>query len=275
MIQDTLYSNKTYLPKIHSIRENEIKEESESSSFKAEQSPVRTFSPSVNSLSVCRPPLVKKYYSSSLKTWLPFSLHPSMIGIQPPQVDEIHHGSSNSVDIRPHIFDPVRNEFILCDSGSQVSAWPPDPGDSQDPNLLLKAANGSKMACYGFKNVNIKIGHKEYQFKIIKAQVETPILGWDFMDKYKLDLRWNENDELTIYDKSDKSATKLHFKPIAAETSVKLKNLSVISSDAGNQWDELVNPEVIAGEVAAIQALAEDEAIGHDEDINVLPDDEY
>ena len=35
------------------------------------------------------------------------------------------------------------------------------------------------------------------------------------------------------------------------------------------------NPEILAGEVAAIQALAEEEALGHDEDINILPDGQY
>ena len=31
------------------------------------------------------------------------------------------------VDLRPHLADP--SGLLLVDSGSQVSAWPPDPGD--------------------------------------------------------------------------------------------------------------------------------------------------
>ena len=57
------------------------------------------------------------------------------------------------------------------------------------------------MACFGYKKINLKIGRKTYPFEIIKAQVESSIIGWDFMKKHKLDLRWNDNDEITIYDK--------------------------------------------------------------------------
>ena len=161
MINDTLYNNnKTYSPKIHSIRQNEIKEEFENGSFKAEHSHSRTL-PEVNSMSWCRPPLVKKFYSGSLRMWLPVSLHPSFLDQSRPEVGEIQQDQDPKVDIRPHIFDPVRKQFILCDSGSQVSAFPPDPGDSLDPNLVLKAANGSKMTCYGFKETSIKKSYFE------------------------------------------------------------------------------------------------------------------
>ena len=112
--------------------------------------------------------------------WLPMSLHPSFIDQSRPEVGEIQQDPADpKMDIRPHIFDPIKKEFVLCDSGSQVSAFPPDPGDNPNPNLVLKAANGSKMTCYGFKETSIKIGHKSYPFKIIKAQVESPILRWD------------------------------------------------------------------------------------------------
>ena len=70
-----------------------------------------------------------------------------------------------------------------------VSAFSPDPGDLPVKNQFLKAANGSRMACYGYKDILIKIGRKPYPFKIIKAQVESPIIGWDFMKHHKLDLR--------------------------------------------------------------------------------------
>ena len=31
------------------------------------------------------------------------------------------------VDIRPHLWDPKEDRFMLVDSGSQCCAWPPDP----------------------------------------------------------------------------------------------------------------------------------------------------
>ena len=67
--------------------------------------------------------------------WIPWSLHPDLLSNQSNQVSEVaddpvgQEASEAGVDIRPHIYDPVLETFLLCDSGSQVSAFPPDPGD--------------------------------------------------------------------------------------------------------------------------------------------------
>ena len=75
------------------------------------------------------------------------------------------------VDLRPHLWDPKENRFMLVDSGSQCCAWPPDPGDKPDPSMSLKAVNGTKLQCYGLKDVEIKLGRKAYKMKVIKADV--------------------------------------------------------------------------------------------------------
>ena len=62
------------------------------------------------------------------------------------------------VDLRPHVYDPVLKSWLLCDSGSQISAIPPEPGDVEDKKTFLKAVNGTKIKCYGTKEVDIKIG---------------------------------------------------------------------------------------------------------------------
>ena len=131
------------MPKIHSIRQNEVNE-SKSSSFQSERSHLGT----VNTLTkhedvlACRPPLVKQFYCGKLKSWLPWSLHPSQADDRPvPEVSEVQSDPDN-VDIRPHLFDPSLGQTLLCDSGSQVSAFPPEPGDQPLPNVYLKAANG-------------------------------------------------------------------------------------------------------------------------------------
>ena len=46
------------------------------------------------------------------------------------------------VDYRPHLPDPVHG-LLLVDSGSQISAFPPEPGDSEIKGDCLKAVNGS------------------------------------------------------------------------------------------------------------------------------------
>ena len=152
---------------------------------------------------------------------------------------------------------------------------PPDPGEVPIPNLFLKAANGSRMSCYGHKVMSVRIGQKDYKFRVIKAQVESPIIGWDFMKHHKLDLRWNEEDQITIFDKKDGIASVLELKSIPIEKSIQMKNLSLISLGNPHQNLQSESPEVIMGEVAAMQALNEDEALAEDETIDVVPDSPY
>ena len=231
----------------------------------------------MSSIQSYRPPLVKQYYSPLLKTWIPWSLHPSQIATHENHEASENIGEVNAVntdsDIRPHIYDPVMDQFLLCDSGSQVSAFPPDPGDQPVSNHFLKAANGTRMSCYGYKDVSIKIGDKPYDFKIIKAQVESPIIGWDFMDHHKLDLRWNENDQITIFDKKDATSSVLHLKPLPKDQSSALKNLSLVETEPGQSFVE--NPEILISEIAAVEALGEDIIEVHDEDIDILPESQY
>ena len=42
-----------------------------------------------------------------------------------------HERGRLGVDFRPHLYDPGLKELLLCDSGSQITAVPPDPGDNQ------------------------------------------------------------------------------------------------------------------------------------------------
>ena len=54
------------------------------------------------------------------------------------------------VDVRPHLYDGVLKKHLLCDSGSQITAYPPDPGDKPVSGLNLKAVNGAEIKCYGY-----------------------------------------------------------------------------------------------------------------------------
>ena len=81
------------MPKIHSIRQNEVKNESSLNSLQAEQCHQAK---SVNSISLptmservfCRPPMVKQYYNTKLKLWLPVHLHPDNV-FSRPEADDV------------------------------------------------------------------------------------------------------------------------------------------------------------------------------------------
>ena len=127
--------------------------------------------------------------------------------------------SQEAVDQRPHIFDPILQKFLLVDSGSQITAWSPDPGDKPIKGRHLRAVNGSKIKCFGTKEVWVKIGRKEYRFTAIKAEVDSPVVGWDFMRKHRLDLVWNDDGENILVDKKAKIEYKLKFKGLPHQQS--------------------------------------------------------
>ena len=112
------------------------------------------------------------------------------------------------------------------------------------------------------KDISIKIGWKPYPFKIIKALVESPIIGWDFMKHHKLDLRWNDSDQITIYDKRSKVSSVLHLKPIPIDQSLLMKNFSLVKSEPEHPGGQgLENPEVLLNEVSTIEALDNDDIL--------------
>ena len=94
------------------------------------------------------------------------------------------------------------------------------------------------------------------------------------MKHHKLDLRWNDSDQITIYDKRSKVSSVLHLKPIPIDQSLLMKNFSLVKSEPEHPGGQgLENPEVLLGEVSAIEALDNDHILKvHDENINILPD---
>ena len=75
---------------------------------------------------------------------------------------EAQNMNSETLDMRPYLFDGLSKQNLLLDSGAQVSAYPPDPGDVPDPTVHLKAVNGTRLRSYGKKEVEVKIGRKTY-----------------------------------------------------------------------------------------------------------------
>ena len=130
-----------------------------------------------------------------------------------------------SVDYRPHVKDANSGQFLLLDSGSQVTAWTPDEGDTPLPGMFLKAVNNSKIKCYGFKNVDIRIGRKNYSFKAIKADIAAPVIGWDFVDKYKLNYGYNKFGDIVINDPKADISSPLTFKAVPHVDSLRTASL--------------------------------------------------
>ena len=176
--------------------------------------------------------------------------------------------ADQGVDYRPHLFDQGLNQHLLVDSGSMVSAFPPDPGDVEVNNSCLKAVNGSRIKCYGQKRVSIKIGRKTYHLDVYKADVDKPVLGWDFIRKNRLDIVWNEFGDNLIVDKVARVSQVLEFRSVPHLQSRLHKDLAVSSTFKD---DEDLSVEF---QVASMQALSPDESV-QNEDVSVIPDSIY
>ena len=120
----------------------------------------------------------------------PFNSLP--VGSVIPAVDALNW--SGQGDIRPRLWDKAAKVFRLIDSGSMISATTRSPEDTEDNSLKLIAVNGSPIKTYGVKNLQVKIGRKQYEIPAIVCDISQDILGADFINKYKLSLMWDDLD---------------------------------------------------------------------------------
>ena len=134
------------MPEIHTIDTNEI-EESVETLLKAEWCPNDTKTKWLNSLSWDVYEVERNEWVKADKPKGPgIAESPNLDNL--PHIDALQHRPGEAgMDLRPHVYDAVLKQFILIDSGGQVSAFPPEPGDVPDPKLRLKAANGTKIQC--------------------------------------------------------------------------------------------------------------------------------
>ena len=82
----------------------------------------------------------------------------------------------------------------MLDTGAQVSLWPRSkfPDAVYDPSRKLQAVNGTRISTYGEKWVTIKHPNATtvYRHRMLLADLQDPILGFDFLISFKLDLKW-------------------------------------------------------------------------------------
>ena len=153
------------------------------------------------------------------------------------------------------------------------TAFPPDPGDKPQPDVFLRAVNGSRIQCYGFKDIEVQIGRKTYHFKAVKANVESPVLGWDFIRRHRLNFIWNEWGDITVNDRKADITTTLSFRSVPFKKSLGHEKLAFLtspakSSESSSNWEF---------SVSAMKNLGEDvaEAGPEIEDIDQIPDGIY
>ena len=85
---------------------------------------------------------------------------------------------------------------------------------------------------------------------MIKADVDFPVLGWDFVRHHKINFVWNEWGDITLQDPRAEISKTLEFKSIPFNKSRQNKNLavnnnSVNSSVVSSAWLELIKLGVV------------------------------
>ena len=97
-------------------------------------------------------------------------------------------------DMRPHVRDRRSDLWIMLDSGAAISIWPGRSyPDLPRPQTSLVAVNGTRIDTYGTRDISLDLEGKQYTHRFIIAEVQSPILGWDFMAHFKLDLHWKRS----------------------------------------------------------------------------------
>ena len=275
-----MYNEDAY-PKIHSLTSNEVEletcdsfqngrshiQESWVNAITAELSSIAAFDPRPRHPQAVLQSLPEKKFFNHDRKWAKIEeFREPEFPVLSDSIMSCHASAAEwdpgqaGVDLRPHVFDAAASQFVLLDSGSQVSAYPPEPGD-QESGTFLKAVNGSRIKCFGFKQITIKIGRKEYHHKVIKANVSSPVLGWDFIRQNKLDFVWNEFGDITIRDKKANINATLTYKAIPLEQSIKLKKLAKVDGPVPLGHPGVVGLEAcrLVAQIAAVENLGVEE----------------
>lgn len=88
---------------------------------------------------------------------------------------------------RLFVKDKTTGLRFLVDSGADLSIIPATAKHKTCNSFKLYAANGTTIPTFGFKILTLDLGlRRQFQFPFIIAKVDKPILGADFLSKFKL-----------------------------------------------------------------------------------------
>ena len=104
-------------------------------------------------------------------------------------------------DMRPRIYDGISKSHLLLDSGAAVPVVPAGPDDVVQANLHLRTVNGQRVDCCGKKIIKIRLGRKTYEIQAVIAKISQPIIGWDFICKYRLNWEWDDWGNIHLVDR--------------------------------------------------------------------------
>ena len=147
-----------------------------------------------------------EYISDSITSGAKIEIPMSEENVIPPH-QALATLQSKDVDIRPRFWDKPSQQWVLVDTGAQVSVCAPGPNDKIDPRVSLETVDGSKMPSYGSKQATFRLGRKEYHQRLVITNTNETILGMDFIKPNQMEFRWGEFGDYYLYDKKAQSWT--------------------------------------------------------------------
>ena len=110
--------------------------------------------------------------------------------------------NESKTDLRPRLFDKLSGTSILLDTGACCSIWPKEHFQNLtlDESKKFQAVNGTHIDTFGERMVKIRVGNMEYHHKVIPASISEAILGWDYLVRFRLDLKWAKNGKKCFLD---------------------------------------------------------------------------
>ena len=101
-----------------------------------------------------------------------------------------------------HVTDSRRNERWLVDGGAIISIVPPTSQHLKAGPVVdeLRAANGSRIPCYGTIFRTLSIGGKDFPFEFTVAAVSQRIIGADFLANFHLAPNHRDAELLSLKD---------------------------------------------------------------------------
>ena len=166
---------------------------------------------------------------------------------------------SKGLETRPRLFDGVTKTHMLCDTGSMVSIFPRTKQEKLSKSCILRAVNGSSIKTFGKKEVTLRLGRKTYKLDVVIAEVDQPIIGWDFISRYKLDFEWGQFDDLYLVDKRANIKHTLSCVTIPFQSLPQTAALIDLSNSSGDR--SFLDPQSVAFEVASMKLFGPEKEI--------------
>ena len=115
-------------------------------------------------------------------------------------------------DMRPRVRNGIDGEHILLDSGAMVKRF---PGAKLNEKVTLEAVNKDKILTYGTVEIQVRVGRKLYTQVATLADIDQPVLGFDYMKNYKISMVWSEFGDLQFWDRKAQITAPLDITPNA------------------------------------------------------------